>query len=145
MATPPLTILTGDSPAAIRAAIDQSLDASTLPESLIYSAPFGPAAEDEVLRREAQVLPSAIDPVKQAAHREQAAIYLAAARLAQSLPALVEQTLGDSSYRRNGFDPEKRHASLRSLAERELSAYLVSGGYQAPYQQFWLGKGRRGR
>ena len=145
MATPALNILTPDGYAAVRSAVDISVDANLVPDAVLESAAFGPAAEAEVLAREAEVLHSAIDPVKQAAHREQAVIFLTAARLAQALPFVVEQTLGDSSYRRNGFDPKKRHASLRTLAERELTAYLSGTGHVVPWTNFWLARGRRGQ
>lgn len=129
----------------IRAAVDGALDANGLPDATLEMGGFMPAAEQEVLAREALVLPSAIDPTAQGLHREQAAIYLAAARVAQTLPALTQQTLGDSRYSRNGFDPEKRHAQLRLLAERELTAYLDPTKQVHIRQQMWLGKGRRGR
>jgi hypothetical protein len=145
MPTPALQILTADAPDAIRAALDLSIDSNTIPDTVIYSMPYGPAAEAEVLDREAQVFPTPIDPVKQAAHREQAAIFLTAARLAHALPMLMEQTLGDSSYRRNPIDTKRRNAELRTLAEIELAAYLSPTGHVPVFRNFWLGKGRRGQ
>jgi hypothetical protein len=129
----------------IRACVDGALDVNALPDATLEQGAFMPAAEQEVLAREALVFPTPIDPVLQGLHREQAAIYLVAARVAQTLPSLVQQTLGDSRYSRKAFDPEKRHAQLRLLAERELTAYLDPTKQVHIQQQVWLAKGGRGR
>jgi hypothetical protein len=139
-----LTILDAGSYDQIRAAVDLALDAILLPDATIEQGGFAVAAEQEVLEREALVLPTAINAAEQALHRQQAAIYLAAARVAQVLPALTQQTLGDSRFSRTGFDPARRHASLRTLAERELALYLEPTKAVHIQQQFWLVKGRRG-
>jgi hypothetical protein len=139
-----LTILQAGSYDKIRAAVDLSLDSNLLPDATIEQDQFGPAAEQEVLEREALVLPTAINAAEQVLHRELAAIYLTAARLAQALPAITEQMLGDSRYSRTAFDPQRRHRSLRTLAERELATYLEGTKLPHIQQQAWLAKGRRG-
>jgi len=139
-----LVILTADAYDQIRGALDGALDESTLPNEVIDQGGFAAAAEQEVLAREARIYPTPIDPVAQGLHREQAAIYLTAARLAQALPALLSQQLGDARYTRTGFDAARRHASLRSLAERELAAYLDGTFRPHIMPAMWLAAGRRG-
>jgi hypothetical protein len=141
----PLVILQAGSYDEIRNCVDLSLDANILPDAVIDQGAFGPAAEAEVLAREAAVFPAPLDPVLQGLHREQAAIYLAAARVAQALPSLTNQSLGDSHYSRTGFDGQRRHAELRLLAERELTAYLDPTKQVHIQQQFWIAMGRRGQ
>lgn len=139
-----LTLLTAGAYDQIRSCVDLALDANVLPDAVIDQGGFAVAAEQEVLEREALLLPSQINAAEQLLHREQAVIYLAAARVAQVLPALTNQRLGDSQFSRTGFDPAKRHAQLRLLAERELTTYLDPTKQVHIQQQFWLAKGRRG-
>lgn len=140
-----LSIIDAGSYDQIRAAVDLALDANVLPDATIDQGGFAVAAEQEVIEREALVLPTAINAAEQALHRQQAVIYLAAARIAQVLPALTEQVLGDSRFSRTGFNSEKRHAQLRLLAERELTLYLDPTKQVHIQQQMWLVKGRRGQ
>lgn len=140
----PLQLLTADTYDQIRHAVDLALDNQILPDQTLEEGGFAVAAEQEVIEREALVLPTAINAAEQAIHRQQAAIYLAAARVAQVLPAIIQQQLGDSRYSRAAFESEKRHAQLRLLAERELTTYLDPTKQVHIQQQFWLAKGRRG-
>lgn len=146
MATPVLSILDPTVYDAVRAAVDPLFvgDTTSIPDTVIESPIYGPAAEAEVLAREAQVLPSQINAAMQLVHKQPAAIYLTAARLVQHFPLPLSQKLGDSSYTRAKFDPGRRHAALRTLAERELATYLEPTGYPHVLQGFWLAKGRRG-
>lgn len=106
--------------AAVRAALDVSLTATELPDDVIEQPVFVDAAIAEIVDRYEDA-ESEIDEDKLARLRR-AAIYLTAARLAPAVVRItsINMQLGDMSYTRQTFDPEKRAAELRGLAEIEL-------------------------
>lgn len=105
---------------AIRAAIDVSLTARVLPDTIIGLPIYVDAAEAEILLR---------DPLAESRtgaalqHVTNAAVLLAAALLAAAMPAYTAETFSDYSYQRK-TDWATRAAELRKRAEAELAAVL---------------------
>jgi len=105
---------------AIRAAIDVSLTARVLPDSVIGLPIYVDAAEAEVLAR---------DPLAESRtgaalqHVTNAAVLLTAALLAPALPGYTAEDFSEYSYQRK-TDWATRAAELRKRAEAELAAVL---------------------
>lgn len=115
-----MPILTSDDYGAIRAAIDTSLDATVLPNSIIGLSIYVGAAELEVVARDSQAASRTGDA---ATHIKNAAIYLTAARLAPAVPQISgETTVGRHTYTRKFQDVDEQIANLRAMAESELAA-----------------------
>jgi hypothetical protein len=138
----PLTFLSASSFDAVRAALDLSLDAGSLPDDLIQSDLYAPTAEAELLERDplASTYAEGTDKKRRATN---AAILLTAAYLAPSLPSIAEEKLGDWQMRQTAPDFTKLAASLRGRAAREINMN-VYGTSTRPLQAFWLASGRRG-
>lgn len=137
-------LLTIDAYPAIRAALDASLDATTLPNKVIEEDIYAGAAWDEVLER----YPTA-DSETDAdilARLRRAAIYFAAARLAPVVVRItaLSTTVQGVSYSRPVFDPAKRAAELRALADNEMDAVLTPGVLSRP-TFFTVASGTRGK
>lgn len=105
---------------AIRAAIDVSLTARVLPDSVIGLPIYVDAAEAEILTR---------DPLAESRtgaalqHVTNAAVLLTAALLAPALPGYTAEDFSEYSYQRK-TDWATRAAELRKRAEAELAAVL---------------------
>lgn len=126
----------------VRKALDLSLDAESLPDDTIQLPIYAPDAEDELLARN----PAAATYAEGSAQKERAiraAIYLTAARLVPSLPAIASESLGDWKLTQTPPDLVKLAASLRGRAS-SLITQNVTGSSLAPLQSFWLASGRRG-
>lgn len=128
----------------IRAALDLSLDAGSLPNSVIDQQIYGYAAEAEVLERDPLTLTYTVG----SAARQRAinaAVLLTAARLAPSLPAISMERLGDWQMSQTPPDLAKLEASLRGMAARQISQN-VNGASSVPLPSFWLARAgcRRG-
>jgi hypothetical protein len=112
--------------AAVRAAIDVSLDEDTLPDDVITLEIFADAAEADLLQRDPV---AATRPASEQPRVRRALVYYTAARIAPALPGYTSETLGAYKYSRPEWDGAKRAAELKALAERELAVLLESGGY----------------
>lgn len=134
-------LTTADYP-AIRAALDVSLTARDLPDSVIGLAIYVGAAEAEVLVRD-PVAASRIGAEKQ--HLVNAAVFLTAAYLAPALPALTKERFAEYSYEQE-VDWLARAADLRRRFEAELAAVLApndAATYSRP-TMFTTAAGTRG-
>jgi hypothetical protein len=131
---------------SIRAAIDISLDATVLPDSIIGLPIYADAAEQDVLRRD----PTAEDRTGvELQHVTNAAIYLCAALLVPAVPQISgETTSGQHSYTRKLVDVDDLAATLRARADAELAAVLTPSTPPSSASRptlFGLASGRRGR
>jgi len=137
-------LLTVDDFPAIRAALDSSLDASTLPNKIIDEDIYIGAAWDEVLERyptaESETDATVLTRLRRAA------IYFAAARLAPVVVRITSLSVSVQgvNYSKPVFDPAKRAAELRALADAELDAILTPGELSRP-TMFAVASGQRGR
>jgi hypothetical protein len=130
---------------AVRQAIDASLDSNALSDAVIENIIYGPAAESEVLSRDPLALTyENTDPVRWA-FVTRAVILITAARICPALPNLVSEALGDYHLSLKAPDLLERSATLRSMANRELSAYLNDAinlrGTVTPLPSVWLARG----
>jgi hypothetical protein len=130
---------------AVRQAIDASLDSNALSDAVIENIIYGPAAESEVLSRDPLALTyENTDPVRWA-FVTRAVILITAARICPALPNLVSEALGDYHLSLKAPDLLERSATLRSMANRELSAYLNDAinlrGTVTPLPSVWLAWG----
>jgi hypothetical protein len=119
-----MAILSSTEYPAIRAALDVSLNAQTLPDATIAQGIFVGAAEAEVLRRVPDAESKTGDDL---ARVKRAAIWLAAAYLAHSVVRLTSLSVQtrDLSYSRQTFNPDEKAAELRARAEREFGMLLA--------------------
>jgi hypothetical protein len=139
----PLQFLDAGSFDQVRACLDLSLDAASLPDELIAQPVYAPDAEAEVLERDVNAATYADGTVaKQRATN--AAVFLTAARLAPSLPAIASEKLGDWQMSQTPPDLAKLAASLRGMAARQISLN-VNGTTSAPLPSFGLAKAGCGR
>lgn len=120
-----MAILTSDDYEAIRKALDTELTDKNLPNSIIGLDIYAGAADQDVL----DVYPEAESDAANAARITRAAVLFCAARLAPAVVRLTSLTVStrDLSYQRPAWDPEKRAAELRALAEEELAEILDTG------------------
>jgi hypothetical protein len=130
---------------AVRQAIDASLDSNALSDAVIENIIYGPAAESEVLSRDPLALTyENTDPVRWA-FVTRAVILITAARICPALPNLVSEALVDYHLSLKAPDLLERSATLRSMANRELSAYLNDAinlrGTVTPLPSVWLARG----
>lgn len=132
-----MTLITLADYPAVRSALDLRLNATILPDSIIALPPFHPAAELEVLRRDPSAASRTGDDLTRV---KLATIYLTAALLAPSVPRVLQQSLGDSSFSVQPVDWQNTSARLRSLANDLLDQVLDA----TAFGHFDLGQGRRG-
>lgn len=137
-------LLTVDDYPAIRAALDTSLDATALPNKVIDEDIYAGAAWADVVER----YPGADTETDTAVltRLRRAAIYFAAARLAPAVVRITSLSVSVQgvNYSKPVFDPEKRAAELRALADAELDAVLTPGELSRP-TFFTVASGQRGR
>lgn len=119
---PPL-LTSADYP-AIRAALDISLDATDLPDSLIDLDQFVGKGVREVLQRDSLAESRSGTELLRARN---AAIFFTAALLAPSVPAITSESEGTYRVNREAWDGQRRQRELRALADDELNAYLTPG------------------
>lgn len=119
-----MAILTTAEYPAIRAALDVSLNANDLPDSVIGQSVFLDAAEAELLAR---VPDAATKTGSDLARVKRALIWLTAAYLAGSVVRVTSMTVQtrDLSYSKAIFNPEQKAAELRTRAEVEIAALLT--------------------
>lgn len=123
---------------AIRAAIDVSLDAATLPDSVIAMDINAGAADREVKARVPNAEAQTGDNFQRC---RSAAIWLTAANIAPALPLLTAEGQDGYSYTRQSRDMERLAQTLREKALDALRE--VSATTRTP--QFVVGSARRGR
>ncbi len=128
---------------AIRAALDISLTTAKLPDAVIASAPFHPAAEAEVSRR----LGSVAGAAEGQPGAQRAVILLTAARLLGSVPNIIRRTLGDTTIQYKPAEILERQRWFRAEASTEITALVQTLDPNAVTQQptvFTLAPGNRG-
>ena len=106
---------------AIRAALDITLGADRLPDDVIASAAFHPAAEAEVARRLGTLAAAA----EGQAGAIRATILLTAARLLPALPNITQRALTDTRITLAPMAQDARVRQWRAEASREISALRV--------------------
>lgn len=113
--------------AQIRAALDSSLDASVLPDTVIFSQQFVGAAQAEIERR---------DPLlstrtrAELVHMRRAAVLLTAAFLVPRLVQITQETFGGTQgyrYQREPIDQDATTARLRAEAADAIALVLTDG------------------
>lgn len=116
-------LASGDYP-AVRAVLDVSLGDAELPADVIDQPIYAAAAIAEVIDH----YPTAESETDTAilARLRRATVYLTAARLAPAVVRITSLTVtrGDVAFSRQTFDPEKRAAELRALADLELQEII---------------------
>ena len=126
---------------AIRAAIDTSLDTTSLPDATIALDIYAGAAMRLVLARD----PAAATRTGDALARvTAAAVYYTAARLILALPQITREAYPEQSYQRQDVNVSERAAYLTSLADAELDAVLGDAATAGMPTMFAAGHGRRG-
>lgn len=139
-------ILDSTSYPAVRAALDTNLTAADIPDSLLAQTIYLDAAIADVIAHYPTAAANAV--AAQQARITRAAIYFCAARLAPAAIRVTSLSVAtrDLSYGRQTFDPEKRAAELRALAEGELAA-IVEPDEETPNRptMFATAHGYRGR
>lgn len=127
---------------SVRAALDVTLDSTSLPDATIEEDIFSGRAMREVAAR-------VTDATTLTGNDEltvtNAAVYLCASFIAPSLPSLTSGRAQFLQWQRKGVDWEQRARDLREQAE-ELIADLLEPAEAAPYRptMFARAKGRRG-
>ena len=136
-------LLTANEYDAIRAAIDVSLDADTLPDRVIELPVYGPAADLWVQTR---------DPLwasrTGAAHLTlvNALIFYCASLLVPAIPMLTAETHGPNTWQRQPVEWQERAALLRGQAEEAVSSVVTPTATSvAPMTMFGRVAGRRGQ
>ncbi len=128
-----------------RAALDLSLDATSLPAETIDL--FTTEAEELVLTLDPAAATYGLaggDLVKQA-RAERATAYLIAAALARQLPAIMSEQLGDLRYSRQAYDGAAAYARLRGLGLALIDLNTGLTGATTPLFSFTTAPGYRGR
>lgn len=135
---------TADSPGMVRAYLDLSLDANSLPDELMES--FADDAEDEVLDRDvnAASYTDLLEPTKKR-RAERAVAYLTASRMALQLPVILSEALGDFKYTRQPYDSAGMYALLRRRALALIDLNTGNTGETTPLFAFTTAPGYRGR
>jgi hypothetical protein len=129
---------------AVRAALDLTIDAATLPDAVIALPIFAGRAEQTILR---------LDPAaptrsgEEAEHVRRAVIYLTAAYIAPHVPDLLGEQFGPQRYTRAPQDWRAHARYLQGLAELELAAVIGEDalGLGLRPRSFDLARGGRGR
>lgn len=138
-----MALLTASEYSGIRAALDVSLDADMVPDSIIEEPIFGPAAELWVMEQDP--LWSTRTGTAQR-HLLNALTYYAASLIAPSMPAILSESQGPYAYSRASVDWMKRAAELAGRAEEEIAAVLAPSQSVTRYPTFMTrAPGQRGR
>lgn len=107
---------------AVRAALDVSLDATTLPDATIGLAIYAGAAAVDVKRRDPAWATRTGDALQRL---ENAQVLFTAALLAPAVPAIEREQMQDYSYTRSKVDWTARAATLIERANEELAAVVT--------------------
>lgn len=107
---------------AVLAVLDTKLTSADVPDTLLGQPIYKDAAIADVV----ELYPTALSATDAAitARLTRAAIYFCAARLAPAVVRITSLNVStrDMSYSRQTFDPDKRAAELRALAQGEIAA-----------------------
>lgn len=138
-----MALLTSADYPSIRAAIETSLDSTTLPDSIIALDLYLGAGQRDVIALDS-LAESRTGTALQ--HAQTAAVLFTAARLIGALPMIIKETFPDHSYERNRVDAESRATELRQWAAGEIDAYLdPQDSSSTRPTRFTVATGRRGR
>lgn len=138
-----MTLLTAADYPAIRAAIETTLDSTTLPDSIIALDLYSGAGQRDVLALDSL---AATRAGTELLHAQTAAILFTAARLCGALPQITRERFPDHEYQRRETDPQTQANALRTLAAAEIDAYLDVGDLISTRPtRFTVATGRRGR
>ena len=133
---------------SVRRAIDLTLTRDEVPDEVIGDYLYAPAAEAEVLARDAlaTTYSETADPVEWAAVRR-AAIYLTAALLVPAIPRLASETWadGDARVQWEKWDLAAKAAELRARASAALDSIREEPVLSGAVGGFWTIPGYRGR
>ena len=107
---------------AVLAALDAKLTSADIPNTFLDEPIYKDAAIQDVVDLYSTALAETVAAIQ--ARLTRAAIYFLAARLAPAVVRItsLSVTTRDLSYSRQTFDPEKRAADLRALAQEEIAA-----------------------
>jgi hypothetical protein len=131
---------------AVLAALDTKLTSADIPNSLLDQPIYKDAAIQDVIG----LYPTALAETVAAnqARLTRAAIYFCAARLAPAAVRITSLNIQtrDLSYSRQVFDPDKRAADLRAMAQDEIAAITDPDDETASMPtMFTVAAGYRGR
>jgi hypothetical protein len=139
-------ILTSTEYPAILATLDTKLTDADIPDSLLDQTIYKAAAIQDVV----DIYPAAASEtvVANQVRITRAAIYFCAARLAPAAIRITSLNVStrDMSFSRQVFDPVKRAAELRAMAQDELAEILTpSDETPSMPTMFTVARGYRGR
>ena len=141
MAAP--TLITSALYPTIRALIDLTLTATTLPDTTIELPVFVHTAEAEVLRQD----PDAAGRTgSEQTHIQNAVCLFTAAYLSPTLPPIQSANMDAAGYGSRQTNQQERTANLLGKAQTEMD-YVLSPADTTPSQAtvFAVGEGRRGQ
>ena len=136
-----MAFLTAAEYASIRAALDVSLDADALPDSIIELPIYSGSAELEIYRRDPELYS------RTGVHKRRcinAMILLTAAYLAPAMPQITSETLGDVTHGYETINWIKLAAELRGRADSELSSVISATSVTPVPSMFSVATGGRG-
>ncbi len=136
-----MPVITAAEYPAARAALDVTLDATALPDSVLSQPVYVDAAEAELLRLDPDVATRTGD-AQSAAKR--AGALLLAALLAPAVPRVVRETMQDYAYQAEEVDWAQLATELRGRAQREVAGYLVHASTATRPTLFARASGTRG-
>lgn len=127
----------------VRAAIDTSLDSTTLPDATIALSIYAPAAAADIKLRDPAWASRTGESL---ARLERAHVLLTASLLAPAIPSLTAEQTDDYRYTRQSVDWVSRAADLAQRAGEEIAA-ITDPTNTAPSRPtfFSVATGRRGR
>jgi hypothetical protein len=145
----PWQILTSAQYPEVLAALDSRLTGGSggdVPDSMLDRSIYSKAAIQDVLDRHSTAAAETNETKQERITR--AAVYFCAARLAPAVVRITSLTVQtrDASFSRQTFDPTKRAAELRQMAEEEL-AEVLTPSEETPHRptMFTVARGYRGR
>jgi hypothetical protein len=146
----PWQILTSAQYPEVLAALDSRLTGGNnqgdVPDSMLDRSIYSKAAIQDVLDRHPTAAAETNETKQERITR--AAVYFCAARLAPAVVRITSLTVQtrDLNFSRQTFDPTKRAAELRQMAEEEL-AEVLTPSEETPHRPrtFTVARGYRGR
>ena len=136
-------LLTAADYPSVRAVLDITLDADSLPDSIIELPVYAGSAEADVAAKDPlYATRTGTDKL----HIRNALILFCAARIAPAMPSITAETQGPYVQARSPVDWMKRQAELTGRAESEIAAVLTPTQSTVKYPTFFTtGYGTRGR
>jgi hypothetical protein len=136
----------GDLPELVRKALDVSLTETSLPDEVILTPIYAGAARRAVLAADSTV--EAINPLVEPDRWRSAlaaTAFLTAAKIAPSLPQIVERVVGDNRLRREKWDVDAAVKRLNAAAAIEIASLTDAESSSTRIAHFWTVAGGRGR